>query len=82
MKKTIKEEMRSEYDFSGKKGVRGKYYQAIKDGYMTIVHKTDGSTETTETKPIFLEHDLRERFPNSQAVNKALRELVGIKGLL
>ena len=49
-----KNEMREEYDFRGKQGVRGKYYEAMRKGYKTIIHKSDGTTEETETRPIFL----------------------------
>jgi hypothetical protein len=80
MKKTIDDEMQDEYDFRGKKGVRGKYFEAMKNGYTTVIHKSDGSTEITESRPIFLEPDLQINFPNSQAVNRALRELMAIKG--
>lgn len=68
--------MRDEYDFSG--GVRGKHYQAMRQGYTTIVHKSDGSTVVTETRPIYLDEDVREYFPDSQAVNEALRGLIAL----
>jgi hypothetical protein len=76
-----KDEMLAEYDFRGKKGVRGKYYQALQDGFKTVIHKSDGSTVVRETRPIFLEPDLQEKFPNSEAVNRALRELMAIKAI-
>lgn len=69
-----KDEMREEYDFS--KGVRGKHFEAMQKGYTTIIHKTDGSTVVKETRPIFLDDDLQAIFPNSEAVNRALRELI------
>ena len=75
-----KDEMLAEYDFRGKKGVRGKYYKSLQEGYQTIIHKSDGSTVIRETRPIFLEPDLQAQFPNSEAVNRALRELISIKG--
>jgi hypothetical protein len=71
-----KDEMREEYDFRGKKGVRGKYYKAMQKGYKTIIHKSDGSTITRETRPIFLAPDIQEYFPDSESVNKALRGLI------
>jgi hypothetical protein len=77
MKKIIKDEMKAEYDFRGKKGVRGKYHEAMKNGYTTIIHKSDGTTETIETRPIFLEQDLKAHFPTSESVNQALRGLIG-----
>jgi hypothetical protein len=80
MKKTIDDEMQDEYDFRGKKGVRGKYFEAMKQGYATVIHKSDGSTEIMESRPIFLEPDLQVNFPTSEAVNRALRELMALKG--
>lgn len=71
--------MREEYDFRGKKGVRGKYYKAMQEGYKTIIHKSDGTTVEKETRPIFLDEDVRKYFPDSDAVNNALRELIAIK---
>lgn len=76
MNSNSNEEMRDEYDFRGKKGVRGKYYKEIQKGYKTIIHKSDGSTVVKETRPIFLDEDLQKYFPDSEAVNKALRELI------
>ena len=72
--------MLAEYDFRGKKGVRGKYYRALQEGYKTVIHKLDGSIFVRETRPIFLDPDLQEKFPDSEAVNRALRELIKIKG--
>ena len=71
-----KDEMCDEYDFRGKKGVRGKYHEAMKKGYTTIIHKSDGSTEVKETRPIFLAEDVQKYFPDSAAVNQALRGLI------
>ncbi len=68
------EEIRDEYDFS--KGVRGKHAKSLAHGHTTIIHKSDGSTTIRESRPIILEPDLQMRFPNSQAVNKALRSLL------
>jgi len=71
--------MLPEYDFRGKKGVRGKYFQALREGHRTVIHKADGSTVVKETRPIFLDEDLQALFPDSEAVNRALRELISIK---
>ena len=65
------EEMRDEYDFS--KGIRGKHAESLRDGHTTIVHKSDGSTVVRQSRPIILDADLQARFPNSEAVNNALR---------
>lgn len=63
--------MRDEYDFSN--GIRGKHAKDLQNGHTTIIHKSDGSTVVRESRPIILEPDLQMRFPNSEAVNKALR---------
>ncbi len=49
MKETSKEkvaidEMPSEYDFTNKKGVRGKYYRAYREGHEVRIRKADGNT--------------------------------------
>jgi hypothetical protein len=68
------EEMRDEYDFS--QGVRGKHAKALQNGHPTIIHNPDGSVIKRVSRPIILEPDLQMRFPNSEAVNKALRRLL------
>ena len=78
MKNNPRDEMRAEYDFSGKKGVRGKYHEAMKNGYMTIIHQSDGSTVVKETRPIFLDEDVKAYFPDAKAVNDALRGLIAL----
>ena len=75
-------EMRPEYDFAGKKGVRGKYYQAYRQGHSGKTHEEDGSTTvqyfTLEDGAVMLEPDVREYFPNSESVNQALRTLISL----
>jgi hypothetical protein len=69
--------MRSEYDFSG--GVRGKHYKSRLRGYVVRIHKADGTTEVREIDregSVVLEPDVRKHFPNSKAVNRALRKLI------
>lgn len=70
--------MREEYDFRGKKGIRGKYYKAMREGYKTIIHKSDGTIVETETRPIFLDEDVQKYFPDSKSVNEALRGLIAL----
>lgn len=70
------EEMRDEYDFS--KGVRGKHAKVLRDGHRTIIHKSDGSTVTRETRPIILEPDVQEYFSDAESVNQALRGLIAL----
>jgi hypothetical protein len=36
--------MLPEYDFSGKTGVRSKYYEILREGYTIKIHREDGST--------------------------------------
>ncbi|MGD9562804.1 MAG: hypothetical protein AB7F88_11245 [Pyrinomonadaceae bacterium] len=73
-----KDEMLPEYDFSG--GVRGKHHKAYREGHTVTVHKTDGSKHvqhfTLEDGAVMLESDVRKYFPDSEAVNKALRGLI------
>jgi hypothetical protein len=75
-KKSI--EMRAEYDFS--KAERGKFYRPLDKGYTVHVKQSDG-TETVNhytlaEGAILLEPDVREYFPDSLAVNEALRSLI------
>jgi hypothetical protein len=72
-----KAKMRAEYDFSG--GVRGKHYKSRLRGYVVRIHKADGTTEVREIDregSVVLEPDVRKHFPNSRAVNRALRKLI------
>jgi hypothetical protein len=89
MKKTSKEiaheddEMLDEYDFSKlKDGVRGKYYEAYREGHTVKIHKADGEVEThyftLEDGAVMLEPDVKEYFNDSQAVNEALRSLIAL----
>lgn len=74
------EEMLAEYDFSGRKGVRGKYYRAYRRGHTVRIHKANGSISvkyfTLEDGAVMLEPDVKKHFPNSRSVNKALRALM------
>ncbi|MEW6667129.1 MAG: hypothetical protein AB1512_18150 [Thermodesulfobacteriota bacterium] len=76
-------DMRPEYDFGKMKGgVRGKYYQAYRAGHSVKIHKDDGTTVVQHFKledgAVMLEPDVRKYFPDSDAVNKALRSLIGL----
>lgn len=69
--------IRAEYDFSG--GVRGKHYKSRRLGYIVRIHKADGTNEVREIDregSVVLEADVRKYFPNSKAVNRALRTLI------
>ena len=76
------DDMLPEYDFSKMEGVRGKYYRAYREGHTVTIHHTDGSTTTRQYQPdndaIVLEPDVRAYFPDSDAVNSALRALIAL----
>ncbi len=71
-------EMREEYDFSA--GVRGQHHQAYRAGHTVRVIKPDGGVEvrqfTLADGAVMLDPDIKARFPDSEAVNNALRALV------
>lgn len=73
-------EMLPEYDFKGKKGVQGKYYQACRRGHTVKIHREDGTASvqhfTLEEGAVMLEPEVRTYFPNSESVNQALRSLI------
>jgi hypothetical protein len=71
------DDMRAEYDFSA--GTRGKHYKSRLNGYTIRIHKQDGTTEVREIERegyVVLEPDVKQYFPNSEAVNRALRSLI------
>lgn len=76
--------MRPEYDFKGMAGsdVRGKYHRAYSAGHRVEIHEADGTTTVQhfalEDGAVMLEPDVREYFPDSEAVNKALRGLIAL----
>lgn len=73
-------DMLPEYDFRGKKGIRGKYYQAYQQGHSVRVIQEDGSVTTEyftlEDGAVVLAPDVRKYFPDSDSVNQALRGLI------
>ena len=73
-----KDEMLPEYDFRG--GVRGKHAQAYRQGHTVKIHQLDGTTTVQHFSlaegAVMLEPDVQEYFPDSQAVNHALRTLI------
>ncbi|NJM27617.1 MAG: hypothetical protein HC856_04140 [Pseudanabaena sp. RU_4_16] len=74
------EDMLPEYDFS--EGVRGKHYQAYRQGHTVKIHQPDGSTTsqyfTLEEGAILLDPDVRTYFPDATSVNHALRTLIAL----
>ena len=73
-----KDDMRPEYDFRG--AVRGKHYKALHKRYTVQIHKADGSTVVKHyivaDGTVMLQPDVREYFPDAEAVNQALRSLI------
>jgi hypothetical protein len=72
--------MRPEYDFSD--GVRGKHYKVLREeGYIVRIYNDDGTVTERRVageRTVILEPDVYEYFPNSQAVNQALRTLISL----
>jgi hypothetical protein len=68
----------SETDFS--KGVRGKYAATLKEnGYTIRVHRSNGTFEeklVLGESLVSLDPDVRAYFPDSRAVNRALRKII------
>jgi uncharacterized DUF497 family protein len=74
-------DMLPEYDFKNMPGgVRGRFYRDLSKGYTVIIHNKDGTTKTRHVKPkdnaVILDPDVRKYFPDSEAVNNALRCLI------
>lgn len=71
--------MLPEYDFTGKKGMRGKYYRGRQKGYAIRIHNEDGTTTVKTIGPtVTLEPDVAKYFPDSESVNAALRTLIAL----
>lgn len=74
------DDMLPEYGFTGKTGVRGKYYQQLRAGYTIEIHQEDGSVLVQQIPPaegvVQLDPDVREYFPDAESVNHALRTLI------
>ena len=80
-KKGADADMRREYDFRG--GVRGRHYRGYRAGHTVRIHKADGTVSVQHFTPaegaVMLEPDVRKYFPDSDAVNKALRALITLR---
>lgn len=74
------EQIRAEYDFRG--GVRGKHHEEYRQGHTVEIHKEDGTVTVhhfaLEEGAVMLEPDVREYFPDSESVNRALRSLIDL----
>lgn len=77
-RKRDEDEMRDEYDFS--KGMRGKHYRSLLQGYTIKVHKADGTTHIERVQvpkgTVILDADVRAFFQDSKSVNRTLRSLI------
>lgn len=86
MKKAINnpqnDDMLPEYNFDGKKGVRGKYAKAMQKGYSVRVLNEDGTVTIQHFIPkesaVLLDPDVKVYFPDSESVNQALRSLINL----
>ena len=77
------DDLRPEYDFKSiKGGVRGKYYKSYRAGHTVKIHQADGTTSIQhfrlEDGAVLLEPQIRKYFPDSAAVNNALRGLIAL----
>jgi hypothetical protein len=76
----VDDELRPEYDFAG--GVRGKHHKVLREeGYVIRIHNDDGTVTERRVageRMVMLDPDVYEYFPDSQAVNLALRTLISI----
>ena len=78
------EDRRPEYDLSTLKSVgeRGRFHKARRQGYTTVVTHPDGTKAMTHYRPVpgsvVLDQDVRAYFPDSEAVNAALRGLMAL----
>ena len=72
--------MREEYEFEG--AVRGKHHKAMHEGYTVHIHQADGTTQVRNyaltNGTVFIHPDVRKYFPDSDAVNSALRSLIAL----
>ncbi len=87
MKKKISSNQESEHhdmlpEYEFKDSIRGKHYKAYRKSHTVKIHKIDGVTTVQYFKleggAVMLEPDVREYYPDSEAVNKALRSLIAL----
>jgi hypothetical protein len=75
------DDMRPEYNFTKMERCLDKnYYKSYGEGHTVKIHNSDGTTLVQHFKledgAVMLEPDIREYFPDSEAVNRALRCLI------
>ena len=80
--KTQTDDMLPEYNFEGKKAVRGKYAKSLQQGYSVRVLNEDGTVTVKDLVPkeeaVLLDPDVKAYFPDSESVNHALRSLINL----
>lgn len=76
------DEMLPKYDFSSKDYSQGKYHKKFQKGYSVKIRNKNGTISeqhfTLEDGAVLLEPDVKQYFPDSNSVNKALRCLIPI----
>jgi hypothetical protein len=76
------DDMLPEYNFKGKKGMRGKYYTGADQSHTVHVHHADGTISkhhfSSLQKVILLDADVAAHFPDSESVNHTLRTLIAL----
>ena len=74
--------MLPEYNFKGKKGMRGKYYAGQNQSHDVHIQHGDGTVTKRHfdslQKVILLDADVAVHFPDSESVNHTLRTLVAL----
>ena len=74
------DDMRPEYDFRG--AVRGLHHQPMDNGFSALIQREDGTTAIEHFQliegAVILEPDVQVYFPDSRAVNNALRSLIAL----
>jgi hypothetical protein len=74
--------MLPEYDFKGKKGMRGKYYIGPNQTHTVHIHHDDGTVTIKHYNSlenlITLDPDVAAYFPDSESVNNALRTIIAL----
>jgi hypothetical protein len=72
--KKDRNDMKAQYDLSGKKGVRGKYAAAYKKGH--TVRILNGEAVVDEKFFAAIDADVHAFFKDSKEINKALRGII------
>ncbi len=77
-----RDDLLPEYDLRGKRGIRGKYFRAYRQGHTVRIREADGTVRvqhfTLAEGAVMLEPDVRTYFPNSEVVNRTLRSLIAL----